>query len=141
MKKCFQYVFLVCLILLFSACSSSQQLNYSSNHVSDLKISKEVCTSSTNLSLFSSLELKDILLEEAKQEILFDFLNNNSIFTTAYTNVNIKDKINIVSENFEMTDDFRYYCLKVNATIEDTDIIYDEIVLQKYISNYSKKSL
>lgn len=141
MKKSLHFIFLTVILLFLTACSSTKQLDYTSKSSSTFKISKQICTSTNNLSLYTSTELKNMLLYEARQEILFDFLNDNAIFTTAYTNLDILNKIEIKNESFEMSDDFRFYCLKVDANIADSDIIYDEIVLQNYISNYAKESL
>lgn len=140
MFKSYLFLPILFISLFFSACSSSKTLVLSPS-LDDFKTSKIFCTSTANLDKYHSSQLHQILLEEAKNDILFEFLENNSITNSAYSDLKIIDMIKISYEKFEMNDDFTDYCLEIDAKIINTRKIQDEIVVEDFCNNFCQKNL
>lgn len=140
MIRSYNFLFLTILVLFFVGCSSSQELlNTSKNN--SFKTSKKFCTSTSNLRHYSSRQLHNILLNYAKNDILFDFLDNNSATNNSYDELAILNLIKIKNQRFEMNDEFTDYCLEIDAEISNIRALHDEMILEDYCINYNQKNL
>lgn len=138
-RSCF-FVVSIFISLFFSGCSSSETLSFTLP-TSDFKTSKKFCTNTSNLANYTSKQLHLILLHQAKNDILFEFLDNNSSTNSSYDDLEIIKMIKIKYEKFEMSDDFTDYCLEVDAEIVNTQKIQNEMVLEDFCSNFCQEHL
>lgn len=132
MKKIILNSILVLFIFLFTACS--QKVNYkASNDSNNYKVSKKYCVKSKIFTDYSKKQVNSFLLKEAREDVLFEFLDENIISqNNSYEEFLSNKEVKIDKKIDYFTDDYKDYCIEFDATVANPVFFFNDVNLEEY---------